>query len=676
MGALKLSNSWGNNWGNNGFIWVAYDSLNLVSCVENAPYHESREKTIGEVAGISVMKKGTDAQLFVRYTLNTADRTQVRVNILAEKDGTIYSSRAISNEFSGPKIAYDGSKEATDATMVTLLSNCVPGITSENFSDYSFSVQFVDENNDSKPFIVKNCEIVDKNLNKIYKMDNVFPLTLDGSERTVKFTESDLNHAVVYYRGYKNPSINYKFTGSSFQSDEVLMETTAERRGYTHKYVIDLKDKNEVKLYFTDSNNSADNNNGGYFTAKKGLNYFVTENVSDPVIINITNNFDSINDVNNLSNFAVEASGGYGPYLYKYTAKNLDSGKEEIIDYTEKNTTGFYLREIGKYRITVDVKDFSDSVTTAYADVEIKNLPFEFESLTSDSAINHVGDEIRFVAKSKNEQIKYTGKVNNEYTFEIKDSSGNTVFTNTKKGDSCNMNYRYTQTAQTYTPSKSGVYTIKVSSTDANKEYAEKTLTFTVFDKIIGDADGNGDVNIMDATIIQQYLATIITKEHIYIQMANCDENSDVNIMDATRIQLYLAKKENYGNVGNVIEFIPPTEPPTTAPTVAPTQKPTEAPKTNKVTFTNSLNWNGTLHCYYWSDENTTMTSWPGQSMTNSGTNEFAQTLYTFDVPADATYIIFTNGSSQTVDIKYNGGEVRYYALNTKTGNGFNVETW
>ena len=180
----------------------------------------------------------------------------------------------------------------------------------------------------------------------------------------------------------------------------------------------------------------------------------------------------------------------------------------------------------------------------------------------------------------------------------------------------------------------------------------------------------------MDTTVIQQYLANIINEETIYTEMADCDENTDVNIMDATRIQLYLAKKENSGSVGNIIEYIPPTEPETEAPTVAPTQAPTTAPVSNKVTFTNSLNWSGTIYCYYWSDENTAMTSWPGKAMTNSGTNEFSQTLYTFDVPQGATYLIFTNGSAQTVDIKYSGGEVKYYALNTKTGNGFNVETW
>ena len=70
------------------------------------------------------------------------------------------------------------------------------------------------------------------------------------------------------------------------------------------------------------------------------------------------------------------------------------------------------------------------------------------------------------------------------------------------------------------------------------------------------------------------------------------------------------------------------------------------------------------------------MTSWPGVAMKNAGTNEFNETLYTFDVPAGATYLIFTNGSEQTVDITYSGGAVKYYPTNTKTGNGYNVEIW
>lgn len=675
-GAFKIANSWGDTYANKGFNWIAYDALNEVSCVEGVEHNSSRQSIFSEISGITILKQGTNADIYLKYTVNTADRSQVSVNLIAEKDGTIYNRSAYSNEKTGVGLAYDGSNEATDATMILLMNNVADGIKSDNFSDYDFSVRFEDNANDSNILTVKNTEIIDETKNKVYKVSNTYPFTLNNEEKTVQITQNTLDHAVVYYRGYKAPSINYKLENGSFLSENVLMEATTERRGYTHKFVIDLKGKNNAKLYFTDSENAVDNNNGAYFTAKRGLNYYVTENVCDPVDVKVISEAGGVNDVNNLSRFTVEASGGYEPYLYRYTAKNLETGKEEIIDYTEDNTDGFYFREEGKHRVTVDVKDFSDAVSTSYIDIEIKNLPFEFESLTSDSYINLVGNEIRFVTKTKNEQIKYTGRVNNDYTFEIKDSSGNTVFTNTKKGDNCNMNYRYSETAQKYTPQKSGVYTITVSSTDGNKEYAEISYTFKVVDKTIGDTDGSGDITVMDATNIQRYLVNLIKEPTIMPELSDCDKSELVNIMDATYIQRYLAHADKSAFVGEVIEYIPPTEPQTQPPTV-PTEKPTDALKNNKVTFTNSFYWSDTMYCYYWSDTNTNMVNWPGKAMSNIGTNDFGETMYSIDLPQDVTYIIFTNGAAQTTDISYSGGEVRYFPLNTTDSKGNKlVSTW
>ncbi|MBQ8539302.1 MAG: starch-binding protein [Ruminococcus sp.] len=676
-GAFKIANSWGDGYANKGFMWVAYDALNKESCVEGVEPNSAREAIFTEISGISVVKEGTNSDIYIKYTVNTSDRSQVSVSLSAEKDGTIYNRNAYSNEYSGTGMAYDGSKEATDATMILLINNIADGITSENFSDYSFSVNFEDKTKDSTVLTVKNAEIIDETANKVYKVPSTYSFTLDGETKSIKITESSLNHAVVYYRGYKTPKMNYKLGNGNFVSeDEFELEENIERRGYTHKYVIDLKNSDSATLYFTDGNNAVDDNNSKYFTAKKGLNYYVTENVGEPLTASLEDVFGGVADVDYCSGFTATAQGGYTPYTYKYTITDLATNEITDSNPTDKNTFANYFRKEGTYKVTVDVTDYADKTVSSSVIVDIVDIPFEFEKFTMDDKTIFVGNETTFTALTKNEKIKYIGRPSNTYTFEVKDENGKVCFSNTKQCNTYNLSYRFTETLFPYTPSKAGKYTITVSSTDGNKEYAEKTLPFTVYDMIYGDADGNTDVNIMDATTIQQYLANIITKEQIFTKMADCDDNSDVNIMDATRIQLYLAKKENSGSVGNVIEYIPPTEPETEAPTTAPTQKPTEAPKSSKVTFTNSLNWSGTIYCYYWSDENTAMTSWPGQSMTNAGTNEFSQTLYTFDVPQGATNLIFTNGSSQTVDIKYSGGEVRYYALNTKTGNGYNIETW
>ncbi len=678
MGALKVANSWGDEYANKGFIWIAYDALNETSCVEGTNFPANRNEIMGEIAGINVLKHKTDSTLYLKYTLNTADRTQVRLTLVAEKDGTIYSRNAYSNEYSGEKIAYDGSNTATDATMIQLLSSVVPQITSENLSDYSFSLILKDETDDDKPLTVKNCEIVDESTNRIYKPQNVYPFTLNGSEKTIEFTQSSLNHAVVYYRGYDAPTINYKVGNSDFMSaNGVALEANTERRGYTHKYVIDLKSNDSATLYFTDGNDKIDNNNGKYFTATKGLNYFVTENVGKPFVMNFHKNFEGEIDVDECATFDVEASGGYDPYLYSYTVTQLETGEEVTENFDTRSYLNYYFRKAGDYKITVKVKDFSDTVYSDSMVVTIKDLPFEFDTMYTNKKTHLVGDEMTITAVTKHEKIKYTGRPENLYQFTVKDENGNVCFTNEKSANQYNLNVRFCTVIQPYTPKEAGNYTVTVSSTDANNQYAEMTTQFVVKDKHFGDSNSDGDVNIMDATTIQYYLANVFTDEDVNLETADCDSTNDVNIMDATYIQLYLAKKDNCGNTGKIIQYIPPTEPVTEKPTDTPTEKPTDPPATkNTVTFTNSLKWSGTIYCYYWSDENTAMTSWPGAQMTNSGTNDFGETLYTFDVPDNTKYIIFNNSSVQTVDISYPGGEIRYYPLNTKTGNGYNVETW
>ncbi len=61
--------------------------------------------------------------------------------------------------------------------------------------------------------------------------------------------------------------------------------------------------------------------------------------------------------------------------------------------------------------------------------------------------------------------------------------------------------------------------------------------------------------------------------------------------------------------------------------------------------------------------------------MTLAETNSSGQKVYSFEVPINATYVIFTNDSSQTVDISYSGGTVKYYPLTTNSQGNYNVNT-
>lgn len=65
--------------------------------------------------------------------------------------------------------------------------------------------------------------------------------------------------------------------------------------------------------------------------------------------------------------------------------------------------------------------------------------------------------------------------------------------------------------------------------------------------------------------------------------------------------------------------------------------------------YKNNSGWNG-VSAYYWSTENTTMTTWPGVPMESVGNN-----VYKVEVPAGATMIIFNSNGQQTGDITING---------------------
>lgn len=215
---------------------------------------------------------------------------------------------------------------------------------------------------------------------------------------------------------------------------------------------------------------------------------------------------------------------------------------------------------------------------------------------------------------------------------------------------------------------------------------------------LVGDVDMDGYVLIKDSTLIQKYIVEVeqLTTDQLIAGDADGDEK--VTIKDATLIQKYLVDSPDCGLVGQYVggqeeTTTPQTEPTITQPVTEPTTEPVTTepitdpiptqpvtdpvPSTYTVTFTNSKWWSGTISCYAWDDAGVYIKAWPGEAMTSIGTNDYGQTMYTYEVPSNITNLIFTNGSSQTVDIPYAGGDIRYYATDETDSSGkYKVATW
>lgn len=58
---------------------------------------------------------------------------------------------------------------------------------------------------------------------------------------------------------------------------------------------------------------------------------------------------------------------------------------------------------------------------------------------------------------------------------------------------------------------------------------------------ILGDADGNGEVETVDVTLIMRYNAHMIDESFIKTELADVDDSGEVDVIDSTLIMRYLS---------------------------------------------------------------------------------------------------------------------------------------
>lgn len=96
---------------------------------------------------------------------------------------------------------------------------------------------------------------------------------------------------------------------------------------------------------------------------------------------------------------------------------------------------------------------------------------------------------------------------------------------------------------------------------------------------ILGDADSDGEVTIIDATCIQRTLAGLPVSGDFSKAASDVDASGEIEITDATYIQRWLADLDTPYPIG--VSADDPTqaitEPPTAPPTAPPTQWATDA---------------------------------------------------------------------------------------------------
>lgn len=120
--------------------------------------------------------------------------------------------------------------------------------------------------------------------------------------------------------------------------------------------------------------------------------------------------------------------------------------------------------------------------------------------------------------------------------------SGEVAYETTVKGN--NAKYSISGVA-------SGTYTMKVSkNAHADREY---TVIVTNSDVIrnakifaIGDVNSDGDISVVDATLVQKYIVGLENLKDFQKKSADVNDDNEISVVDATLIQKYIVGLDNF----------------------------------------------------------------------------------------------------------------------------------
>lgn len=177
---------------------------------------------------------------------------------------------------------------------------------------------------------------------------------------------------------------------------------------------------------------------------------------------------------------------------------------------------------------------------------------------------------------------------------------------------------------------------------------------------VYGDVNGDGDITVVDATLVQKHVVQLETLSADKQILADVNGDNTISVVDATLIQKYVVRLEDWGRTGDVYQAEQPTtpEPTTTEPTtVKPTAQPTTAEPTTKpadtytLYFKTKLGWMTSDGVSLFAYDLDTGASYQFEQDTDAYPN-----VYTVEVPATVSNVSVYRSLSE-VDEKPVGGD-------------------
>lgn len=177
---------------------------------------------------------------------------------------------------------------------------------------------------------------------------------------------------------------------------------------------------------------------------------------------------------------------------------------------------------------------------------------------------------------------------------------------------------------------------------------------------VYGDVNGDGDITVVDATLVQKHVVQLETLSADKQILADVNGDNTISVVDATLIQKYIVQLKEWGRTGDVYQAEQPTTPePTSAEptTVKPTAQPTTAEPATKpadtytLYFKTKLGWMTSDGVSLFAYDLDTGASYQFEQDTDAYPN-----VYTVEVPATVSNVSVYRSLSE-VDEKPVGGD-------------------
>lgn len=471
--------------------------------------------------------------------------------------------------------------------------------------------------------------------------DGKYTDTVSGAEFTVAngvLTGSIGNTGVaVVYNGTTTPkAINSVESGSSFKGDTMTLTLSLEN-ATSGTYCLD--DSTPVKFTGTTSIRI-----GSDYKPGETINLTVTATdgvKTSSMVYKYTKSTAKESGVYVFFNPATKKgwSAPYQVYIYDETTnkgtvyKNANWPGEAM---TLDPATGYYYYEVPK---SSSISADEDDENQAASDFDLST------SANTRVIISEKGGE------------QYPGRTDTPISL----NGSSKAFSLTKAG---------TWEDTTLTPTK-----VEIEATDVTKGSAAEPTTKPVpstqpttaqpatepsGNAVYGDVNGDGDITVVDATLVQKHVVQLETLSADKQILADVNGDNTISVVDATLIQKYVVRLEDWGRTGDVYQAEQPTTPePTTAEptTVKPTAQPTTAEPTTKpadtytLYFKTKLGWMTSDGVSLFAYDLDTGASYQFEQDTDAYPN-----VYTVEVPATVSNVSVYRSLSE-VDEKPVGGD-------------------